>query len=254
MAAVVALVLAVGGTVLLLAYVQSAHANAGAAPATTDVLVATAGIPKGTPAGQVKPSTRVAAVPETLVAPGALPDAAALGELSGQVTTLDIQPGEQLLSSRFAKPADLAKAAGVTVPSGMEELTIPVAPERAVGGTLQAGQRVGVYISGTPDGKAPTTRLVLPRVLVVRVQGAPAPAPTPAPTAGPATAAPAPSATTTTPAPLPSGQLFVTLALPASDAERLVFGMEHASVWLSREDFSTPPPGTSVKTWQEINR
>lgn len=245
MAALLALVLAAGGTVLLLAYVQSAHAGSGPAPTTT-VLLASERIPKGTAAQQVADMTRAAAVPDKLVVPGALHGAADLRDRAGQLTTVDIQAGEQLLAARFAKPSDLAREAGATMPPGMEEVTIPVAPERAVGGDLRAGQRVGVYVSGSPDPKNPTTHLALSDVLVIRVQGAPATAASPAA----ATGSPRPGAT---PAPLPSGGLFVTVALSPSDAELLIFGMEHASVWLSRETATTPPSGISVKTWKEIN-
>ena len=83
---------------------------------------------------------------------------------------------------------------------------------------------MGVYLSQKlPDGTGQTSA-VLHSVLVSQVQGAPAPV-DPAAERDETVAAAGASAMS----------LMVTLALAAKDAETVVFGMEHGSLWLSLE-------------------
>jgi pilus assembly protein CpaB len=94
---------------------------------------------------------------------------------------------------------------------------------------------VGVYLSQVlPDGTGQTSA-VLHRVLVTQVQGAPA---TPDPSAADGTETAATGA--------PAESLTVTLALTAKDAETVVFGAEHGSLWLSLEPEGADTGGTRV--------
>ncbi len=242
LAAVLALGLALVGTVLLVTYVRGADARALAGVQTTSVLVVTEPIPQGTPATELAESVRLEPLPAKVAATGSVTDLADLGE---QVAVVQLQPGEQVLASRFADPTSLRAPGTVEVEPGDQEISILLEPQRAVGGRLKAGDVIGVFISGElevddprTDGaeskKIPTTHAVLHGVLVTQVQGAPA-----QPEQGEAQTASSGQAA-------PSNSLLVTLALPARDAERVVFGMEHGTVWLSLEPEGADNSGTRI--------
>jgi pilus assembly protein CpaB len=227
LAALAALLLAVGGAVVLLAYARGADARALAGVRAVDVLVVAAPIPAGTPGDRLTDLVTSEQVPARTAVEGRVTD---LGQLAGQVARVDLEPGEQLLASRFAAPGDLRPAGTVAVPAGDQEVSVSLEPQRAVGGRLAAGDRVGVFVSMTPSDGAGVTHAVLHHVLVTEVQGAPAAT----------TAADSPDAAT------PSGDLMVTLALGAHEAEDVVFGAEHGTLWLSLEPDDADTDGTAV--------
>jgi pilus assembly protein CpaB len=231
LAAAAALVLIVAGTAVLVGYVRGAEARALAGVRTVEVLVADALIPAGTAGSALAGLVRVEVLPAKAALAGRVTDLASLG---GRVATVDLQPGEQLLGSRFVRPDERQAPGTVPVPEGMQEVSIVLEPQRAVGGRLAAGDRVGVLVSMSGDAGA-TTHAVLHEVLVTQVQGAPA-VPV-APAEGTAAAAPA-----------PSGALMVTFAVTAAQAEAVVFAAEHASVWLSLEPKDPDVSRTQVLT------
>ncbi len=235
-AAVLALGLALVGTVVLVSYVRGADARALAGVETVNVLVVTQPVPEGTPAGELADSVRLEQVPVKVAATGSVSDLADLGD---QVTTVELQPGEQLLVGRFADPSSLLPSGTVPVPPGDQEISILLEPQRAVGGRLAAGDEIGVYISMKLENDAGktigTTHAVLHGVLVTQVQGAPAPAEGETETASSGGAA-------------PSNSLLITMALPARQAEVVIFGMEHGTVWLSLEPEGADASGTEIIT------
>ena len=170
LAAFAALLLLVVGTVVLLAYVNGADARALAGVKTVQVLVAAQPIPAGTSGDQLAELVRTEAVPAKTAVEGRVTD---LASLSGRVATVEILPGEQLLAARFAQPDDLKAPGTVAVPAGLQEVSVLLEPQRAVGGRLAAGDTVGVVISLKDETAA--THAVLHKVLVTQVQGAPAP-------------------------------------------------------------------------------
>jgi pilus assembly protein CpaB len=237
LAAFAALLLLVVGTVVLLAYVNGADARALAGVRTVQVLVADQLIPEGTSGSQLDALVRTETVPVKTAVAGRV---TALASLSGRVATVDILPGEQLLSARFAKPGDLHAPGAVTVPAGLQEVSVLLEPQRAVGGRLAAGDTVGVVISQTDQGGVPATHAVLHKVLVTQVQGAPAPVDPAAAKKDPATASSGTAA--------PSASLMITLAVSAAQAEAVVFGIEHGTIWLSLEPDGAQTGGTDVVT------
>jgi pilus assembly protein CpaB len=247
LAAAAALVLAaVGGTVLL-AYARGADARAMAGLQTQTVLVAADRIPAGTPAAELAKQVRSQVLPATAVVPGAVRDLAALGD---RVTTTGLEPGEQLLASRFGAASALLPPGTVAVPAGDEEISVQLDAERAVGGRLGAGDHVGVFVSLTMQDGTATTHAVLHHVLVTQVQGGLVPA-TGTPTAGSSgtqTAAASSSSSSGSSSGTSSAGVTVTLALTAQDAEAVVFGQEHGKVWLSLEPDAASTGGTTVVT------
>ena len=235
-AAVTAVVLAAVGGILLLSYVGAADERAMAGLDPVAVLVATKAIPEGTAARDLAPSVAVRRLPAVAVAPGT---AGRLADLQGLVTTSAVQPGEQLLTSRFADPAVLEAARGLVVPKGLQQVSVQLEPERAVNGDLAPGATVGVFVS---TKEAETTALALHQVLVTAVQGGTAQPPAGAAADADAEAAPAPTAVT------------VTLALDAESASRVVFAAEHGSIWLSAEPADAPTDREPVMTKKSLYR
>jgi pilus assembly protein CpaB len=228
-AALAALVLAATGAVVLLAYVRGADARALAGVQTVDVLVVDRPVAEGTPGEDLADLVRTERLPVKAAVPGGVTD---LDALTGQVATVDLQPGEQLLAARFAAPEDLTVPGTVAAPAGTSEVSILLEPQRAVGGRLAAGDTVGVHVS--LDGQ---TRAVLSRVLVTQVQGAPV-----------AVADGEGTDTASSGGAAPSASLMVTLGLRPEAAEAVVFGMEHGTVWLSLEPEGVDTTGTEVLT------
>src|SRR3954453_11373622 len=230
LAALAALVLALVGAVVLVAYVRGADARALAGVQTVEVLVVDQPVPAGTPGDQLADLVSADLVPAKSAVPGRV---TSLVELAGKVAAVDLEPGEQLLASRFTDPGSLRAAGVVEVPPGDQEISVLLEPQRAVGGRLSAGNTVGVYVSleGQDGG---STHAVLHDVLVTQVQGAPA-----APTPNASDDGSAPSAA-------PAASLMVTLAVTAQQAEPIVFGMEHGTVWLSLEPEGADNGGTTV--------
>jgi len=238
LAALAAIVLLVAGTVVLVAYVRGADSRALAGVRSVEVLVADELIPEGTPADEISGMVRTETVPAKSAVAGRVTD---LDALTGRVATVDLLPGEQLLVARFAQPDDLQSAGTVAVPAGLQEVSVLLEPQRAVGGRLAAGDTVGVVVSLTFEDGTSATHAVLHDVLVTQVQGAPAPVES---TEEPETAS---SGT-----PAPSGSLMITFAVSAAQAEAVVFGVEHGTLWLSLEPEGAQTGGTDIVTQGNI--
>lgn len=228
-AALTAVILAAMGGLLLLGYVSAADERAIADLEPVTVLVATKPVPVGTSAEDLGPSVETRRLPGVAVAPGT---AAALADLHGLVTTTALEPGEQLLRSRFADPAVLEAAKGLVVPKGLQQVSIQLQPQRALNGALTPGATVGVFLSTKETEK---TELALHKVLVTAVSGAPNP-----PSDGEAASASSTEGVT------------VTLALDATSASRVVFAAEHGSVWLSAEPTDAPADRSPVITKKSL--
>lgn len=214
-AAIAAILLAIVGAVLVSNYVRQADARAMAGLDATEVLVVSAAVPEGTPADALTEFVAVETLPAAAVAEGAIAD---LGEVAGQVTTTSLVPGEQILEARFADPADLAEPTRIDPPTGFQEVTIQLEAQRVLGGTLKAGDLVGMIFSATLENQeegqsADVTSNVLDQVLVTRVALT--------------------EATTNEDGERAPQSLYVTFAVNTPQAETIVFGMEHASIWLT---------------------
>lgn len=237
--AIVAVLLAVVGAVLLVQYVSTSEQRAMAGTETETVLVVRDGlsVPEGTPAEGLVDFVSAEAVPAKVVPADAM---ASLGEVAGQVTSVELVAGEQLLSSRFVDPAEIEDEQLVEVPEGMQEVTILLEPQRVVGGQLAAGDTVGVFISlegGTTAIPESATHLTMHKVLVTNIQGLPVVA----------EETNAPSST-----PVPPGSVLVTVARTGADAEKLVFAQEFGRIWLSKEPANATEDGTRPVTSDEI--
>jgi pilus assembly protein CpaB len=241
---VIATILAIAGTVALVGYVQSAKNNAEAKEALVDVYVVNKVIPKGADAETVKSSVSIDKVPQRLMQPGAITN---LSELGSKVTTVDLQPGDQLLLARLADKqqvdADLQDKVQVST---------LLTPERAVGGVLAKGDTVGVYLSfppfdtnvpstdtTTPTKTANTSHLEFQHVLVTNVQTTREPV-TQDQNSG--------STANASVAQVVGSEIVVTLALTPEQSERFVFAAEFGHVWLSNDPATVADDGTKLIT------
>lgn len=238
---IVAVALAAVGTAMLVFYVQSATDRALAGERLVPVLVATEAIAKGTPAADLADAVKTTEVPAKVRAAGAADD---LADLEGLQAAVDLVPGEQLVTARFASAAEVSRG---DVPPGLHRVTVKLEQERALGGRIAAGDTVGVFLSFDPFEKADgsqtanATHLELHKVQVTGVQIDRAGA-----------AAAEADDDDDTPDPAPGGAFLVTLALDAPSAEKVVFAAEHGFVWLSSEPADAPQDGTRVVTRGDV--
>jgi pilus assembly protein CpaB len=255
---VAALLLALLGTVALVAWVSNAEERALEGEELVEVYVVTTEVPGGTPAEDLDALVEVEQVPTKVRAEGAVDS---LPSLSGLVAAVDLLPGEQLVESRFVERTSLTdRAVGIDVPEDMIEITIELEPERAVGGLLQPGQTVAVFASFDPfqltasvveiegeevalpsavaseaAGSTPnTTDLLLRKVLVTAVQED---------QSGFGDDEEADRIDTS-----PEDDLLVTLAVPPFDAERVIFTAEFGRLWLAIERDTVPEADDPIQT------
>lgn len=246
-AAVAAVVLAAVGAVGIYSYVQHADQRAMAGQQTAEVLVVTKAVPRGATAAEMTKSVTSKLVPQAVIAPGAVDNLNKIGD--GLVATADLQPGEQVLSTRFADPATLTNANSAPVPKGLQEVTVQLDAQRALGGNIVPGNTVGVFLSievehpnNQQNPKDNLTHLAYHKVLVTKVQGGLPPVPQTNQTAGQA-------------APMPSQQsLMVTLAVNSAQAEKIVFTAENGHIWLSQENADSDESGTRILTEEGLYR
>lgn len=239
-----ALVLAMVGTGLLVGYVQEAKAQAVSGERMVDVLVVTDGVKRGTEATAMSGSVKTVQVPAKVLAAGAVTD---LASLKGQVASAELVAGEQVVAARFVSASSVQRA---DAPKDKLQVTVALAPERAVGGHVRPGDTVAVLLSFDPfaaegqDGNETpnSTRMILHKVLVVAVQV----------DAQTSAQIRKDKDDDEAPAPAPAGKLLVTLALDAPSVERVVFGAEHGKVWLSVEPAEAPEAGTKTVTRKNV--
>lgn|GEM_PF-3159618 len=138
--------------------------------------------------------------------------------------------------------ANVAAPTRVPVPAGLFEVAVQLDRERALGGRLAAGDRVGIVVSyeEQPDGeRRSTTRLGLEGVLVTGVAFAQKDA------EGVATQR---SDDPSTAAVYPSSELVVTLALNPGQIEDVVHAAEFGTIWLTAGSSTTRPASAHVVT------
>ncbi len=137
-----AAILAVVGTVALVGYVQSAKDKAVAEEALVEVYVVDRFVPQGAAAETIKASVSIEQIPARLEQPGTILNLDDVGE---NVAGADLQPGDQLLAARLVPKDEVTEEIDDKV-----QVSALLSAERAVGGTLEKGDLVGVYLSFDP--------------------------------------------------------------------------------------------------------
>jgi pilus assembly protein CpaB len=234
---VAAVLLAAVGTLVLVAFVKGAENRALAGEQTVDVLVVTEAVSRETPAADLAAMVTTEQVPAKVRAEGSVDD---LDDLEGRVAAVDLMPGEQLVASRFVTPAQLSEQSEVEVPEGMQEVTISLEPQRAVGGQIAPGDTVGLLTSLRPEdeGAPDVTKMILQKVLVTNVQVEQLPAQAAEGDEGTETQGPALA---------PTGNLLITFAVDVPKVERIVFSAEFGTIWLTNQPDSTDENGSEIR-------
>lgn len=238
---IAAVVMAIVGTGVLVLYVQGAEDRALEGEELVRVLTATAPIPAGTSAAQLKELVEEEDIPVKVAPEGVISD---LVSVSGLVTAVELVPGEVLLANRFVEAGNVqARPGSVEVPEGLLEVTVAMSQEQFIGGVPVPGRTVALIALGDrsdfvfqpndplaqqpvdPATGQPRTeeykvsKIIIQQALVTNVQGNPLPAQT-AEAATDPTQRVAPAA----------GSLLVTLAMEGPDAERLIYARNAQSL------------------------
>jgi len=184
---VIAVVLALTGTVVVYAYVKHADNRALADTNTSHVLVVQTAIPAGTSWEDVAKGAYVKR--ETVPADAAPVDAVASVDdttiTESEVATAIIQPGQLLLRPMFS---DQALVTGVLpIPKGMVAISVSMSRTAAVAGFVQPQSEVAIFVTfqlsgdnasnvakqlGLGSGNLSATKLLLSDVRVIATSGA----------------------------------------------------------------------------------
>ena len=240
-----AVLLAVLGTVGVLAYVHQADARAVAGLKAVSTLVAQQEIPAGTSASTALHEGLLAS--QQLPARSVPPDAvrSITPDISSLVMSANVQPGQLLLRPMLVTTAQATSTGTLAIPKGMVAVTIPLCLSEAVAGYVQPGSEVAVFdtfsrsklsvqdnCNGSGQSHQSTasgvvqTRVVLPRVRVLSVGAA-----TASGTGGTSAASTTAAAGSTTAG--ASGPVLVTMAVNQADAERLILLTETGVSYLA---------------------
>ncbi|WP_068328799.1 Flp pilus assembly protein CpaB [Janibacter terrae] len=142
-AVIVAVLLALGGSVMVLTYVRGADARAVAGAQPVYVYVAEQPVPAGT---TLKDAQRNDLIVRTKVASEARPDGALewVGPDNNALLALsDVQPGEFLMTSRFGTTPTGTKA--IEVPPGKLAMSVELSDPARVGEFVTPGSRIAIY-------------------------------------------------------------------------------------------------------------
>jgi pilus assembly protein CpaB len=205
-AAIAAVVLAVLGIVSLVAYANQANDRAFEGTELVSAIRVVDKVPAGTKASDLSSSVEVVELPKAAVPETAL---TSLDSVSGQVATAVLVPGEVLVTGRFGTAAEVNGGEKVTVPKGMQEVTIKLATVRALDGKLSAGDTVGVVASYDDVRR---TNFAINKVLVLSSRETAA-----ADTTGTA------------------GEAIVRLALRSTDAGKIIHAAEFGHLYLTKQ-------------------
>ncbi len=173
----IGVILFIAGSAIAFASVKGASKEAGSgvnvAPATTSVVVAKANIPAGT-TGQSMVSNGLVAIEPVPTKTYTTADLGSLDGLSSEVLTQAVTKGHALSSAELT-----ASASAISVPSGMDAVTVTLTGTNALAGYLQPGARVDVYANvtkvSTNSGLTstlplPCTELAMANIQVLDVQ------------------------------------------------------------------------------------
>src|SRR5262245_18431863 len=224
LAITVAIILAGLGTVGVLFYALTADARARAKiedPVT--VAIAAKRISVGTTGARIRSENlvRLEKMPKSSVPSDALSEISS--ELDKLVITYNVAAGQVLLAANFG---DSARAtSGLPMPEGKMAVTVETGVREQVAGYVQAGEQIVMFMThDIVDCKGKTTGIQQTRVLLPRVEllavGTYQPSRNSA------------SNSSTSGANRTSSSLLVTVAVNQQEAERLIEGQAHGSLYL----------------------
>jgi pilus assembly protein CpaB len=245
-----AIVLAIVGTVAVLLYVKSAENSVAAGQKAVHILVAKDRIPAGTSGGRIRADALVTkvVVPASTVPDDALSEVPA--ELDKLVITADVQGRQVLLRGMFGQSTTLS--GGLNIPEGMIAVSVAINVSQQVGGFVRPGSQIAVFdtytadaqgravASGTGTDANRVTRVLLPRVSAIAVGTFGGDGVT-------ADQVQQNGDKTTTTQKGTGGQIVVTVAVTQNDAEKLIHGAQTGILYFALlTDSSDVKPGAGI--------
>jgi pilus assembly protein CpaB len=230
---VVALLLAGLAAGAVFMYVQGIQEETRAAEERVSVIVAKEDIPPGTELDPLLSGgmfTRLQ-VPRTTLIRGVV---TTLDQLQGNQSSSPILAGEQISTARLRGQAEFGGGV-LGIPEGHKAVTLPLEAPRALGGVLRTGDHVSIYATFLEAGKTSAKIRVDEAGSVTTATGKLSAVPG-------LTITVVPDVQVLRAAVPGSGELgtssedrktlMVTMALTPRDAQRVIFAMERAEVWL----------------------
>jgi pilus assembly protein CpaB len=231
---VLALILATLATAGVFLYARGVEEDAKAGGTMVSVVVSEVDIPPRTDLNLLIKDDlfKVIQVNEAAYVDGAI---TSVDQLADKNNAVAILAGEQIPQARITGNV---QGGALSIPEGMEAMTVSLDAPRGVAGLINTGDSVTIYSTfkevARRDGSTETVTVVLvPTVELLAVHR---------PISSTAFGGDEASASEQLP-----GSLFVTLALTPEDAQRFVFSMENGSTW-----FGLLPPDAQGQTMKPI--
>jgi pilus assembly protein CpaB len=237
-AILVALLLIVVGGGLFWNTTRSDSSDAQSEVATQSVLVVLAPVEAGTPVDEMVDSIEAQQLPVTSVAEGTLGSLDELAVLieDGYVARAPIAAGSQLTRNMLILPGQV-QVTSIDVPANLFEVTIAIESQRALGGLIREGKEVAVLASFDADDDDPSgTRVILEKVLVAGVRSEAVFTPE----------LQQDNALTTEAA--IGGRIYVTVAVPVDQLEKLIYAVENGRIWLAVQNEDATIDGSEIRT------
>jgi len=159
----IGVILFIAGSAIAFASVEGAskHASSGtniAAPVSTSAVVAKTDIPAGT-TGQAMVSSGMVAIELIPTKSYAPTDLGSLSGLTNEVLTSSVTKGHAISSTQLT-----ASASSISLPTGMDGVTVTLSGTAGLAGYAQPGSRVDVYanITKVSTGSVATSTLPIP--------------------------------------------------------------------------------------------
>lgn len=216
---ILAVILAVIGTALIYVYLNSLKVNYEEKYEMRKVVVASQFIQAGTPLDTAVSQEKVELkdVPAEFIAEDAITD---IASLSGKVLKVNVSKGMQITSAMLE--TSVSASLGFMVPSGKRAIAVEVDDVTGVGGKVRAGDRVDI-IASFKTGSSPKLEEPVARVFLqnVEVLGSSAPA------------AEEEKEGVVNTQNSTSRRVVLVLAVPLTDAEKVVLASENGNIWLA---------------------
>jgi pilus assembly protein CpaB len=232
---VLALILATVATAGVFLYARGVEEDAKAGGTMVPVVVSEVDIPPRTDLDTLIKDDlfRIIQVPEAAKVSSAI---TSVDQLTDKNNAVAILAGEQIPAARITGNV---QGGALSIPEGMEALTVSLDAPRGVAGLINTGDHVTIYatfddVEERRSGEKNTfTAVLVPTAELLAVQR---------PLSSSTFASEEASATEQLP-----GSLFVTLALTPEDSQKFVFSMEAGTVW-----FGLLPPDAEGEALQPI--
>jgi pilus assembly protein CpaB len=162
---IAAAVIAVLGTLLVVAYVRTANSRAADQYQAVPVLKVVSQISQGETVAQAQAAGAIVSgnVARSSLLTGALTD---LSSINNQVALTTLYPGEQIVAAKFGSPQS---STGLNMPAGMIAISVSLTDPTRVASFVNPGNAVAIFLNGTAGRGGSYSRMLLPKVQVIAV-------------------------------------------------------------------------------------